>query len=164
MKIEVGSVDEMVAFGQKIGQLVRGGTVIELIGDVGAGKTTLVRGIATGLKVDENIQSPTFTIQLTYHGRDGLRLCHYDFYRLTSAGIMSEEIEETLNDPRAIIVVEWAGAVAGVLSDDRLSVTLTSPTETSRNLSLQAGGQSSRDLLEKLAQYLPPSIDYEVIG
>ena len=75
-----------------------------------------------------------------------------------------QEIEETLNDPRAIIVVEWAGAVAGVLSDDRLSVTLTSPTETSRNLSLQAGGQSSRDLLEKLAQYLPPSIDYEVIG
>ena len=151
MKIEVESEEAMILFGRKIGNLLSSGLVIELIGDVGAGKTTFVRGLASGLSVDDDILSPTFTIQNTYGCRDGLRLCHYDFYRLTSAGIMREEIEETINDPASVTVVEWAGAVTGVLPDDRLSITIISPTEESRHVSIESGGQKSSRVMESLA-------------
>ncbi len=150
MIIEVNSVEQMLAFGQKIGRLLRGGMTVELVGDIGAGKTTLVKGIAVGLGIDETVQSPTFTINQMYHGRDGIMLAHYDFYRLESAGIMLDEISETLHDPQAVTIVEWAGPVNGVLPDDRVTITLTSPTEESRHLELHAGGVHSQQFLEAI--------------
>ena len=74
--------------------LFRGGEVLELVGDIGAGKTTLTKGIAQALEINEPVQSPTFTISRVYDSPRGLSLAHYDFYRLGNAGIMSEEIRE----------------------------------------------------------------------
>ena len=110
----------MKALGRAIGQALAGGEVIELIGDVGAGKTTLTKGLAEGLAITEPIQSPTFTISRVYDARDGLRLCHYDFYRLGEAGIMGDEISEIMQDGSTITVIEWAGAVNEVLPSDRI--------------------------------------------
>lgn len=132
--------------GEKIGRLLTGGEVIELVGDVGAGKTTFVKGLATGLAIEETVQSPTFTISRIYDARNGLLLAHYDFYRLSDAGIMADELAETTKDPASITVIEWANIVEGVLPDDRLKITFTAPTETTRRLQITG----SLPIMEKL--------------
>ena len=128
MIILVYNEDEMKAFGARLGALFSGGEVIELIGDVGAGKTTLAKGIASGLAVEEAVQSPSFTISRVYSGRNGLVLAHYDFYRLTDAGIMAEELRETISDHKTVTIIEWGGVVEGVMPTDRLTIRIASPT------------------------------------
>ena len=138
---------EMKALGRAIGQALTGSEVIELVGDVGAGKTTRTKGLAEGLVITEPIQSPTFTISRVYDARDGLRLCHYDFYRLGEAGIMGDEISEMMQEDLTITVIEWAGAVNEVLPSDRLVITIAAITETERQLEVTANGARSERLL-----------------
>lgn len=137
----------MKALGRAIGQALTGSEVIELVGDVGAGKTTLTKGLAEGLVITEPIQSPTFTISRVYDARDGLRLCHYDFYRLGEAGIMGDEISEMMQEDLTITVIEWAGAVNEVLPSDRLVITIAATTETERQLEVTTNGAHSERLL-----------------
>jgi tRNA threonylcarbamoyladenosine biosynthesis protein TsaE len=151
MNIEVHGEAEMKQLGEKLGAFLVGGEVLELVGDVGAGKTTLTKGIGAGMKIDDDVQSPSFTISRVYDGRDELQLAHYDFYRLHDAGIMADELHETIHDSKTVTIIEWAEIVTGVLPADRLSITITSPTETDRRVVLAAGGEKSKRLLEKLA-------------
>jgi tRNA threonylcarbamoyladenosine biosynthesis protein TsaE len=151
MKYEFASEDAMKAFGVRLGACLAGGEVLELVGDVGAGKTTLTKGIAAGMGVGEDVQSPSFTISRVYDGRDNLQLAHYDFYRLGDAGIMADELHETIHDPQTVTAIEWAGIVGGVLPSDRVTLSITSPSETLRLVELVAGGEVSRKLLEDLA-------------
>lgn len=141
----------MKRLGESLGRLLRGGEVIELVGDVGAGKTTLVKGIAKGMAVDEDVQSPSFTISRVYETPDKIHLAHYDFYRLHNAGIMADELHEAVRDPSMVTIIEWAEIVGGVLPEDRLTISITSPTETARHLVVKAGGDKSKKLLETLA-------------
>jgi len=150
MTIEVQNEIEMKAFGAKLGGFLVGGETIELVGDVGAGKTTLTKGIAAGYGVDEDVQSPSFTISRVYDALSDLRLAHYDFYRLHDAGIMADELHETIHDPKVVVIIEWAEIVGGVLPADRLTISITSPAEHARRIDLVAGGENSRKLLEKL--------------
>lgn len=131
---------ETKALGQRLGSLLHGGEVIELVGDVGAGKTTFVKGLALGLAIDEDVQSPSFTISRVYDGRDGLQLAHYDFYRLHDAGIMADELQETVSDARIVTVVEWADIVEGVLPASRIRIVFTTPSENERQLTLSGLG------------------------
>ena len=125
----------MKALGERLGARLKGGEVIELIGDVGAGKTTLVKGIGKGLQVDDEVQSPSFTISRVYDARDGLELHHYDFYRLTDAGVMAYELAESIADPKTVTVVEWAETVQAVLPETRIGIRLKySPDGTSRQV------------------------------
>lgn len=148
---EVHNEDEMKALGESIGALLVGGETIELIGDVGAGKTTFAKGLAVGLTIKEDVQSPSFTINRMYDGRDNLTLAHYDFYRLQDAGIMANEVSETAGDKNTVTIIEWADVVQGVLPIDRLTVHITSPSESSRTLAIDAGGVTSRRILGGLA-------------
>ncbi len=150
MKLVVGSDDEMRQLGEKIGRLVEGGEFIELIGDVGAGKTTLTKGIALGLDITEPVQSPTFTISRVYEGRGGIELRHYDFYRLNEAGIMSDELSESIGIDDVVTVVEWAGVVDGVMPQDRLRVDIAADSEQTRTVELTGYGESSKRVLEGL--------------
>jgi tRNA threonylcarbamoyladenosine biosynthesis protein TsaE len=151
MTIEVTSESEMKQLGKKLGSFLVGGEILELVGDVGAGKTTLTKGIGEGMAVDDDVQSPSFTISRVYDARDGLQLAHYDFYRLHDPGIMAAELHETMNDAKVATVIEWAEIVAGVLPQDRLTVTIASPSEFSRVVTFEAGGEKSKKLMEKLA-------------
>lgn len=112
----------MKALGARFGALVRGGEMIELIGDVGAGKTTFTKGLGEGLGVDDDVQSPSFTISREYAARDGLELHHYDFYRLADPGVVRYELAESVANPQAITVVEWGETARDVLPDDRISL------------------------------------------
>jgi tRNA threonylcarbamoyladenosine biosynthesis protein TsaE len=150
MRVEVKNELAMKNFGAKIGTLLNGSEFIELVGDVGSGKTTLTKGIALGLDVNENVQSPSFTINRVYEGRDCLSLAHYDFYRLEDAGIMINELQESAADSNTVTIVEWGGIVDGVLPADRLTINITSPTEDARVLDLSSGGECSEKILKEL--------------
>lgn len=141
----------MNAFGEKLGRVVTGGQVIELIGDVGAGKTTLTKALARGMGITANIQSPTFTISNQYEAPSGLRLVHYDFYRLTEAGIMADELVEEEDDDRAVVVIEWGDIIRDALEADRLTIRIVATAETERDVVVEASGPNSNQFLEKLA-------------
>src|SRR5689334_12645084 len=106
---------DMRELGKKLGTLLKGGEVIELVGDVGVGKTTLVKGIAEGLGINEDVQSPSFTISRVYAARDDLWLHHYDFYRLSDPGVMRYELAESIADAKSITIIEWADTVHDIL-------------------------------------------------
>ncbi len=111
----IHSEQEMLDYGEQFAKKLSAPTVIELIGDVGAGKTTFVRGLAKGLGVKDPITSPSFTISKQYALPNSRRLVHYDFYRLPDPGLMSEDLSESINDPNAITVIEWSNSVANLL-------------------------------------------------
>lgn len=143
----------MKQLGEAIGRSVSGGEVLELVGDIGAGKTTLTKGIARALGINEPVQSPTFTISRVYDSPKGLRLAHYDFYRLGEAGIMGDEIREAMDDD-SVVVVEWAGAVDDDLPKDRLVVKITTISEEERLVEFHPGGKKSTELWQKIKENL----------
>ena len=143
----------MKQLGEAIGRSVSGGEVLELVGDIGAGKTTLTKGIARALEISEPVQSPTFTISRVYDSPKGLRLAHYDFYRLGEAGIMGDEIREAADDD-SVVVVEWAGAVDDNLPKDRLVVKITTVSEEERLVEFHPGGKKSTELWHKIKENL----------
>jgi len=150
MKKQISSEEAMKEFGEQIGRLVEGGEVIELIGDIGAGKTTLTKGLAVGMEISETVQSPTFTINRVYSATNHRLLAHYDFYRLADAGIMADELHETAREPGAVVVVEWGDVVRAVLPEDHLQIVFASPSETDRELVMSAHGPRSERLLGEL--------------
>lgn len=108
--------------------------VIELIGDVGAGKTTFVRGLAEGLGIKEPVTSPSFTISKSYTLKNGGHLVHYDFYRLQDPGLMVEDLKENLTKNN-IVVIEWGESIANLLPKNRLTIKIKY-TDSGREIEL----------------------------
>ncbi len=129
----IHSETEMLEYGKKLGASLEAPVVLELLGDVGAGKTTLTRGIANGLGVTEAITSPSFTISKEYLGKN-YRLVHYDFYRLADPGIMSEDLDEAISDPNTITIVEWGESIRDVLPEDRKRIEIKYIDENTREV------------------------------
>lgn len=124
--------DQTLEFGIRIGSLLQGGEVIELVSDLGGGKTTLTKGIVDGIGSADLVSSPTFTISNIYKG-DKLTVHHYDFYRLGELGLMNEELQETLDDPTAVTIIEWAGEASSRLPKDRLIRIVINPVKADEN-------------------------------
>ena len=128
---------ELIDFAKSLGASLRSAEktkAIELIGDVGAGKTTFTRSLALGLGISEPITSPSFNISKRYPIDRSRELVHYDFYRLDDPGLMSFELAEVLQEPSAIIVIEWAGTVANLLPANRLKIEFKILPDGSREL------------------------------
>ncbi len=123
--------------GRKIGISLKGGEVIELISDLGGGKTTLVRGIAAGAGSKDKVSSPTFTLSKVY-GAKTFQIIHYDFYRLQDPGLMEYELAEALSDTHAVLIVEWANIVQDVLPKERLIIRISAKGEFVRQLDFEA--------------------------
>lgn len=119
-KIDCPDAESTEALAERLGRMLRGGEVIELAGDVGAGKTTFVRGLAKGVDSPDHVSSPTFTVSAIYAGR--LKVHHLDLYRLDDPGLVRLQLEELLEEPKSVIVIEWGNSVAGVLPGDRVTI------------------------------------------
>ena len=142
--------DKLVDIAQSFAARLSGGEVLNLHGDVGAGKTTFTRALAAHLGVTDPVQSPTFTIANHYETPNGLHLAHYDFYRLDDPGIMKQELEETLTDPKAVIVIEWGEIIEDILPGDHLDMYLVPTSESERALRFEADGQKAKTILEAI--------------
>ena len=129
----IHSEAEMLDYGKKLGASLEAPAVLELLGDVGAGKTTLTRGIAEGLGIAEAITSPSFTISKEYQG-EKYRLVHYDFYRLADPGIMSEDLDEAISDSNTITIVEWGESIRDVLPENRKRIEIKYIDENTREI------------------------------
>ncbi|MBR3329463.1 tRNA (adenosine(37)-N6)-threonylcarbamoyltransferase complex ATPase subunit type 1 TsaE [Candidatus Saccharibacteria bacterium] len=119
--MKINSEQEMLDFGESFAKK-SSERIIELVGDVGAGKTTFVRGLAKGLGIKEPITSPSFTISKTYALPTGGNLIHYDFYRLSDPGIMLDDLNENLKNPENLIVVEWGESISKILPKNHLKI------------------------------------------
>ena len=129
--MEIKSEQEMLTCGKNFAEKLKSGqdfagaeraAVVELIGDVGAGKTTFVRGLAKGLGIKEPVTSPSFTISKSYALPGGGRLVHYDFYRLAEPGLMSEDLQESIANPRNIVIIEWGESVSDLLPEKHTKI------------------------------------------
>jgi tRNA threonylcarbamoyladenosine biosynthesis protein TsaE len=125
-------LDGTARLAAQMGKLLRGGEVIELVSDVGGGKTTFVRSLARGFGSTDAVGSPSFTLSREYSAGE-LTMFHFDFYRLSDAGILANELAEVVDNPQAVVVVEWADIVENVLPQDRITITITSTGELSRH-------------------------------
>jgi len=105
------SPNETFALGQRVGESLLGGEVLLLTGDLGAGKTVFAKGVASGVGIaPDDVTSPSFTLMNIHEGR--LKLHHVDLYRLESKAISDLGLEEILEDPRSVTVIEWADRLA----------------------------------------------------
>jgi tRNA threonylcarbamoyladenosine biosynthesis protein TsaE len=127
------SLDETLALAGLIGSNLKGGEVLELVSDLGGGKTSFVRGLAQGMGIKDTVHSPSFTISNEYRG-ENLTLMHFDFYRLNEAGIMQDELKEVLADPKIVVAIEWADIIEDVLPARRLTIQITTQSETERQI------------------------------
>ncbi|MBH0196528.1 MAG: tRNA (adenosine(37)-N6)-threonylcarbamoyltransferase complex ATPase subunit type 1 TsaE [Nitrospira sp.] len=139
------------SLGRAIGRALTGGNVLALIGGLGAGKTSMVRGIATGLDAPpDSVSSPTFVLVHEYRAR--LPLIHVDLYRLHSdADIESIGLTDYFTD-RTVVAIEWADRFPALLPEDRLEVWLTHRSPATRIVRFTAKGPHSRSLLARIDQ------------
>ncbi len=139
------SPEETRAFGRKLGMSLRGREVILLVGDLGAGKTTLTQGIAEGLDIHEYTKSPTFVLVHEYKGR--LPLYHIDLYRIEGdLEAWALGVDEYLEDV-GVSVIEWADRAPKVFPDDYLLIRLERLSDTDRRLQLESHGPRAGTLL-----------------
>jgi tRNA threonylcarbamoyladenosine biosynthesis protein TsaE len=138
MRREIQSISSEAteALGANIGARLRGGEVIELVSDLGGGKTTFTRGLVKGAGSEDAVSSPTFTISKIYQAQE-LQIHHFDLYRLDDAGLMAHEISELLADPSIVLVLEWAGVANNVLPEDRTTIHLQATDETMRIVTIE---------------------------
>jgi tRNA threonylcarbamoyladenosine biosynthesis protein TsaE len=141
VEIETASEAETEAAGEELSRRLQSGDVVLLYGDLGAGKTAFVRGIARGLGANsDDVSSPTFTIVQEYHGR--ATLYHVDLYRLEPAEIDDLGLEDLVCGD-GIVAIEWAERWTG-RPDDAIEVTLVDVGEDRRRVEIRADLHSTR--------------------
>lgn len=135
---------------QQLAQLLEPGDVLTLSGDLGAGKTTFTQGLAKGLDVQEQVNSPTFTLIREYDGR--MPLYHMDVYRLgENAATESLGIDEYLFGD-GVSVIEWAEYIEPLLPDDYFQVQIRKLGESAREITISGHGTYSAERIEELNQ------------
>jgi len=151
MRLELiaGAPEDMMAVGEAVASLLREGDAIALTGELGAGKTTFVRGAARALGFDGAVASPTFTLVREYQGR--LRVYHVDVYRLERVqDVLDLGVDEMVAEG-GVLLVEWGDAVEGLLPEDHLLVEITLVSgEDARRIVVTGKGPSWTTRWERL--------------
>jgi tRNA threonylcarbamoyladenosine biosynthesis protein TsaE len=130
--IEIFSAQEMHELGARIGAQLKPGDLLLLNGDLGAGKTVLVQGIAQALGI-AGVTSPTFVISKSY--KANLPLIHVDVYRLLDSGkaaLFLDDLDLDSDRENSVTVIEWGGAESARLSDQRLEITINRSEDVRR--------------------------------
>ena len=146
-QMESTSLEQTLEIASRIGAKLKGGEVIELVSDLGGGKTAFVRGLAKGSGSEDRVSSPSFTLTNQYEA-GAITIHHFDFYRLSDPGILREELAEILSDRSNVVVIEWADVISDILPDERLQTTIQPTGENSRHFTFTA----------------PPSLTYLLSG
>ncbi|MFD5495507.1 tRNA (adenosine(37)-N6)-threonylcarbamoyltransferase complex ATPase subunit type 1 TsaE [Streptomyces sp. NPDC001812] len=124
-RLVVDSPERMRELGRKLAKLLRAGDLVMLTGELGAGKTTLTRGLGEGLGVRGAVTSPTFVIARVHPSLgDGPPLLHVDAYRLSGGLDEMEDLDLDVSLPESVIVVEWGEGRIEELTEDRLQLVI----------------------------------------
>lgn len=151
--IESKTAEDTLALGEAMGRLVSQGLSIALKGDLGAGKTTFVKGFAKGLGVSQNyyITSPTFTLINEYPASPPFTLYHLDLYRLSSADELDYIGFDDLAGDNHILVVEWPEILKDISFEFDIELHFQFDDHYNRSISVFASGQPGLNLLSKLS-------------
>lgn len=147
--LRIRSEREMIKLGEILGERVLPGDLLFLSGELGAGKTTLVKGIAKGMRIKADITSPTFQLIKTYQGK--YKLNHLDLYRL------SEELETEILEPEeltedGVTVIEWGGFLKNRLFKEYLEINIGySDVNDLRQVTLVPSGARYENMIEELS-------------
>ena len=138
MKIEIitNNASETMELGHKIARVASNGSVFCLTGDLGAGKTTLVRGIAQALNIKSVVQSPTFNIMKIYF--DGIKpLIHIDAYRLADVNT-DIGLDEYIGYETGLTVIEWPMYIKQLLPDNFIEINIVNLGENTRKITVNS--------------------------
>lgn len=141
--IIIKNFNEMIDLGKRIGSLAFPNMVITMEGDLGAGKTTMTKGIALGLGITTIVNSPTFTILKTYQGK--LRLFHLDVYRINDP-YSDFELEEYFESD-GVCVIEWASQITPLLPDELLQIDIRDLGDNIRQVTLKSNVEKYINLI-----------------
>ena len=149
MKLEIisNSANETMELGQKIAELAKAGSIFCLTGDLGAGKTTLVRGIAQALKIKSVVQSPTFNIMKIYF--DGIKpLIHIDAYRLADVDT-DIGLDEYIGYETGITVIEWPMFIERLIPEGSNEINIVNFGNDVRKITITTSDNSLLEGLQK---------------
>jgi tRNA threonylcarbamoyladenosine biosynthesis protein TsaE len=140
LKFATRGPEETLAFGRHLGGLLTAGDVVGLVGDLGAGKTCLVQGIAQGLEVPESsyVRSPSFVILNIHPGRCDLN--HLDLYRIQGPEELDDLGYREIFYGQGVTVIEWADRIEDLLPREHLRISLSFLSETERAMTLEGFG------------------------
>jgi len=139
--IDTSSAEETKSFGEKIGRALKPGDILVLTGQLGAGKTTLIQGIAKGLEIKDYVTSPTFTLINEYKGI--YPFFHLDLYRLDDPSQIEDlGIEEYFNNKDGIMVIEWAEKLGGLMPKNAFEIKIENTGESERKIWLSSEFQA----------------------
>lgn len=149
MSVLVTSAVETDRFGEHLAATIEPGLVVSLVGELGAGKTRLVRAVATALGASsDSVSSPTFVLIQRYEAR--IPIYHLDSYRLRDADEFVELGPEEFFNSAGICFVEWGDRVADLLPIDHLRIEIAPTAETSRLIRIESTGPKSQAALARL--------------
>ncbi|CEQ25246.1 P-loop ATPases [[Clostridium] sordellii] len=149
VKIYLENEEQTKDIGYKLGQLVTPKSVICLIGDLGAGKTTMTQSLAKALEVDDYITSPTFTIVNEYEGR--IPLYHFDVYRIGSSDEMYDIGFDEYIGGDGVCIIEWANLIEDILPNEYLYIEMNYK-ETGREMILTPKGEKYEEIVKELTK------------
>ena len=137
VRIRLRGLKDTKEFGERLGSLLRGGDVISLIGDLGAGKTTLTKSIGKGLGVEDYITSPTFTLINEYKGR--VWVYHFDVYRLEDPEDLLDLGYEDYFYSKGVTIIEWADKIKDILPENRVDIKIEKGKELDDRIVILSG-------------------------
>jgi len=144
VKLRTQNLEQTIEIAKKFASKLRGTEVIELLGDVGSGKTTFVGGMLQSLGSKDQVSSPTFTIENEYQAR--FTIYHLDFYRLDKAGILAFDLKDKIG--KGLVIIEWSGIVKNLLPGKTITISFEVLPNDSRLISVK----------------VPDSLDYALEG
>ena len=147
MDLSSRSPEQTRRIGARLGEKLQAGDVICLQGDLGAGKTTFVQGVAKGWGSLDSVSSPTFIIVNEYGRANASRLFHMDAYRLDSA-LEAEQLDLDSMLADGALLVEWPERIDGLVPPEHLWITLGHKNETEREMNFKAAGKRYEELLD----------------
>lgn len=149
VKIYLENEEQTKEIGYKLGQLLTPKSVVCLIGDLGAGKTTMTQSLAKALEVDDYITSPTFNIVNEYEGR--MPLYHFDVYRIGSSDEMYDIGFDEYIDGEGVCIIEWANLIEDILPNEYLYIEMNYK-ETGREMILAPKGEKYEEIVKELTK------------
>lgn len=149
LEVKSHSPEQTRELGVRLGRALQTGDVLCLQGELGAGKTTFVQGIAQGWGSLDSVSSPTFILVNMYRRADGGQLFHMDAYRLDSTG-EAEELDLDSMLAEGALIVEWPERMQSLIPNERLWVEFTQSGEEEREMKFNARGKRYEALLEMI--------------